>query len=694
MKNSFFSLLPCLFVALCTFVGFNIADAQTFKVDGPKTYNFTSQSYVVIILKNLTPVNQKVFARIENNTDFQVEYTPKTITLLDSSFPNGSELDITYSPHGPSIIHAQVILFDSVSTRDTIFINGKDTLYHDALHPFRIFSAAFTEMVGGTQDPSRYIRFKHGEGTWELPLTLRNYSQAPLNMKAEFIGSPSGYSVSPATLTLATYPANDAWQITKVSYQKTGNQFDTAMLVISSSIPSAPLDTFVIIGTDSTYKPYPVIRGDTVDFGWLHPGTEDFFTLYLQNPYPKQTISIMENVKDSNNGPGFGITTMHFYPFTIGAGKKDSVLVSFKAPEEQGIVSVVHTGFKYAKPDFTLDTMHFVFIGRTRGCYPLEPKGKLTMESTIPGGYTDAAVIINNPYNTPITITSATPLLGSGYFSVFFSLRSPALPMTIPAFSKAQLTFRFAPEQLLAADATSLVTITVDSTAAQEGCSELVYSLQSSVISPDDTSEILLYPDQTVSLPMASEADTLTKRFTFKNNLDIAVKVMTVSIGSSGHFAITGVNPSPLPVTLQPNATITVDVRFDAGNNGFYTDSLVIVTDHSLISQSFHLKALRTNGLPSAVNTTSEARPFLRISPNPASAGIVTCSSSAGTKAISIFDALGNLVAQKEHSAQWVWSGISAVGLSASSGVYFVRAEGVDNAGRPFVISKKLIIDR
>jgi hypothetical protein len=137
-----------------------------------------------------------------------------------------------------------------------------------------------------------------------------------------------------------------------------------------------------------------------------------------------------------------------------------------------------------------------------------------------------------------------------------------------------------------------------------------------------------------------------------------------------------------------------VDVLFSATNNGYFIDTLTIVTEHGLIPQTFLLKAVRTEGLPSSVKAVSKSEPFLTIAPNPATNSVVTCTASTGTKKITIFDALGNLVAQKEQSPEWIWTTVNTTGTPVPSGVYFIRAEGETDNGKPFVVSKKLIIDR
>src|ERR1043165_3736495 len=113
------SVLPfSLWIALSMFVALADSSAQTFKIDGPKTYTLTSQTSRTIKLQNLTPSNQKVYIHIENNPNIELEYTANMLDLLDSSHTPGGEFVIYFDPRGRNITNAQIIFFDSVATRD------------------------------------------------------------------------------------------------------------------------------------------------------------------------------------------------------------------------------------------------------------------------------------------------------------------------------------------------------------------------------------------------------------------------------------------------------------------------------------------------------------------------------------------------------------------------------------------------
>jgi hypothetical protein len=690
MKNSPFSLLTGPVIAIIIFASVITCDAQTFRIDGPKNYNFTSAHTMSIILKNRTASNQQVYVRIENNTENQIEFTPSVINLPDSNLGPGAEVVLMYSPHGPSIINAQIIFFDSVATRDTVFINGKDTLFHDAAQPYRIYSLDNKEIRGGTGDTTRYVYFTHGIGGREFPMRLKNYRASPIEMTLSYIGLANGFSVSPSMLTLNAYPSSAMSIDIKASYTQTGNQYDTGMLVIKSTDVSVPQDTLVFIGRDTGVVSPTSMKGDTVDLGITVISVPVVYDIVIRNT-TLTTVTLNNVVVGGNANKSFVSPFKSFTGLILAPGDSTVYTLIYNSPSRKEIYSNISFTISMTTSKGETGFLYYLFTAHTESCYPQKPSGSLLMESAIPGGYTEASFSFRNNNETVVMLKEITP--GIGTHPEYFTLTSPALPLWFNPWEETELRFRFSPTDTVTGMAYAPLNFAFDIYSFDTACLTMEYALYSSTISADDSSVIPLYPNQTASLPMASTADTLTKRFTFINNLAVPVKVMSVAVTDAGHFTITSTSPSPLPVELASNDLLTIDVLFDAGANGYYTDDLVIVTEHSLTSQTFHLKALRTNGLPEAVGRAPEVQPFLSIFPNPSTGGVVTCSASAGTKKIAIFDALGNLVSQKDHLAQWEWMALNSDNKPISSGVYFVRAEGVSENGKPFVISKKLILE-
>jgi hypothetical protein len=212
----------------------------------------------------------------------------------------------------------------------------------------------------------------------------------------------------------------------------------------------------------------------------------------------------------------------------------------------------------------------------------------------------------------------------------------------------------------------------------------------STTLDPNDTDMIALFPSQKQSLPIKSGTDKITKTFTFWNNSGAAVKVMSASITDGTHFRIVSTDPASLPATIQAGGRFSIDVEFDAGGGGFYSDELIIVTDHALVSQSFHLQAIRTG--TADVRQDGQAEPALMFSPNPSHGDVAITVTNATVRSLSIYDELGNLVAENTNAAEWVWGATNATGIAVGDGTYFIRAEGIGQDGKRFVSTQKLLL--
>jgi hypothetical protein len=663
------------------------ASAQTFRIDGPKVYNFTAAAMnVSIILKNNTAASYKIYAWIENNTDGQIEFYPNIINMLDTSVSVGSEIIVNFIARGPAIVNARIILFDSVATRDTIYINGKDTLYHDPSRPYRLYTMDNKEIKGGTGDTTHYIYFTHDGVGKEFPMRIKNYSASPIAMTPTYIGWANGFSVTPNMFTLDVYPSNAMSIDIIAGYTPTGNQYDTAILLIKSIDPLIPQDTLVFIGRNIDVFDPAKLAGDTVDVGVRGLDITENYMFTIRNPTKRMvTITDADESGDANKcftAPLGSMVNKVFMP-----GDTANYIVTYKAPARKEVTSEVLFTIAYTTNKGETGFIYYKYIAHTRSCYTQNPPASLVMEPAIPGGYTKATFTIRNNDDKWVELKSI--YMGDGAHTEYFTIDTPAtLPIYLDGWKETEFTVRFTPKDSVVGMAYVPLTFEFNLQNFDTVCRTMSYELRSS------TTVIPLYPNQTASLPMASEKDTMTKRFRFQNNLTVPVTILSAEVSDSGHFTITSTDPAGLPVVIEPNEMFTVDVLFAASDTGYYSDDLVIVTDHAFTSQVFHLKALRVSQLPVAVTQPKVVTGFLHITPNPALNGSVQLSAPFGTKKITIYNALGDLIAQTENTPEWNWAALSNSGTPVSSGVYFVRAEGLSNNGKPFVISKRLVIEK
>jgi hypothetical protein len=361
--------------------------------------------------------------------------------------------------------------------------------------------------------------------------------------------------------------------------------------------------------------------------------------------------------------------------------------VCYTSPGHLNDQSVFQLQLEYNNGNGRSNQGYFAGIGSTPSCQILSPKDILNIEPAIPGGYTDATFSLTNNTDASMTLTGVT--FGSGTKSEYFSLTAPTLPLPISGHATENLTVHFAPTQPINGQCIAHLGFSFTGT-SDTGCTSLEYMVVSTTLDPNDTDMIDLFPSQKQSLPIKSSTDKITKRFVFWNNSFVAVKVVSASITDGTHFRIVSTDPSSLPTVIQEGGRFSIDVEFDAGGGGFYSDELIIVTDHALVSQSFHLQAVRTG--TADVKESGQAEAALTITPNPSQGDVNITVSNALIRQIAVYDVLGNVVAERANTATWLWNGESNNGTASAAGTYFIRAEGVTTGGKTFVSTQKLLL--
>ena len=329
-----------------------------------------------------------------------------------------------------------------------------------------------------------------------------------------------------------------------------------------------------------------------------------------------------------------------------------------------------------------IGAVNLVAFGSKTACYTFKPRNTLTISPTIPGGYTDADITIINTRNEFVALGEIVQ--SNGFHEEYFTFPDVTFPLIFLRNETKTITVHFAPTQNFQFASTNLDL--KFSGASDSSCSSAHYALAGSTLDPNDTSTVSLFPSQTTSLPMASQTDKITKKFFFRNNASSATKVVSVTMKDGSHFRIVSTNPTA-PATLQASGSMEVDIEFDAGANGFYTDDLIIVTDHALTSQTFRMQAIRTNGT-SGVNEIAAANPQFVISPNPAHNEVTIHSQNINVRTIGIYDVLGNLISDVKNASEWKWNIPSLV----TDGTYFVRMEGTLPGGKGYVTTQKVLI--
>jgi hypothetical protein len=658
------------------------AMSRTFEIAGSKNISLTSpsNSWTTVQINNLTSSQLLLSVTIENDGSLLDIYPKDQLRLIDSAGLNGGYVYISYKGGNATVINARIILFDGVATRDTIFVNAQDDRFNDPNHPFDVFPTDRVETIA----PNVYS-FDHNKSETTIGFEVDNFTVAELSMASFLFNTSANFSLDKSSFTIAASGGYLSKANFTLTYHKSGNPTDTAHLVVMSTSPMVHADTLTIIGQDSAFESIPYISADTPIFANQALGTKECKDMTIHNPnsYPINVTS----AKISVYGGGSFTPTSLSTPFVIDANSDHTVNVCYTSPAHLNDETVFQLQLDYNNGNGTSNQAYFAAIGTTATCQILSPKDILNIEPALPGGYTDATFTLTNNTSESMTLTNVT--FASGTKSEYFSLASPVLPSAIGAHSTENLTVHFAPTQMINGQCIAHLGFSFTGT-SDTGCNSLEYMVVSTTLDPNDTDMIALFPSQKQSLPIKSGTDKITKTFTFWNNSGAAVKVMSASITDGTHFRIVSTDPASLPATIQAGGRFSIDVEFDAGGGGFYSDELIIVTDHALVSQSFHLQAIRTG--TADVRQDGQAEPALMISPNPSHGDVAITVTNATVRSLSIYDELGNLVAENTNAAEWVWGATNATGIAVGDGTYFIRAEGIGQDGKRFVSTQKLLL--
>jgi hypothetical protein len=408
-------------------------------------------------------------------------------------------------------------------------------------------------------------------------------------------------------------------------------------------------------------------------------------SLSLQNITPGDTVCdyiILHNpdstdVKVTNvslQGSNWSVQTPAL-PFTIPGNGTRTIPVCFSSPMYNGYGSMMVT-FTITGLGVTNTGTGYLY-GSTIPC--LETSiDTVRFNDVIVGGYVDAAVTFTNHSST--TTMSEHHL---NMFSKGFSILNDPFPTTVQTGSSITVHYRFAPDT--ARWHYGYTTLLTDSL-----CQHTL-TLLGQGIPGTDSSEVnlKLFPETQELLPLRTETNSFTRTFYFRNNANKTARVTDVYLAhNDAHFSITGMTPNSTPVTLTTGQTMGVEITFTSDTNGFYHDSLVVITEDGAKATYFDLEAVRTNGAAAAVGPQVKLgeSASLSLSPNPMSNMVDIHVDGVQQQRVEIYDMLGNRIAEVKGTT---WS---SAGLA--NGSYIVRASGIDGTGKSFVISKRLVVQQ
>jgi hypothetical protein len=317
------------------------------------------------------------------------------------------------------------------------------------------------------------------------------------------------------------------------------------------------------------------------------------------------------------------------------------------------------------------------------------PKETRIIGPTIFNGTSETTVTLKSNRYTKQTISSVT---FPDDIDGVFHLKGNQPPFEIAPLASLPLTFEFTPtitKPLVKDRFSSRVVI------SSSQCSNDLFSLAGLALSPTaDSIATPLFPDKEYMLGMSSSAPSFSQDFHFVNNGLTNTKIVSVGLADpSPEFVVTNITPTnTLPFTLLPGEKMTVSVLFTPSQVGkVFFNQLIITTEQGIQSVSYPLQGIRTT--TSSVQESSDPSVTVTLNPNPATTSVTVSVKGAGIiEEASMNNTIGNMVLLNSRPAkpEWTWE------LKPDfimRGVYFIRINGKTSDGKPFVASRRLVVE-
>jgi hypothetical protein len=667
---SFLRRAPLFIAALLILIG-AVPDAtraqQDYEIILPASPHFFFESGTYVILKNLTVDTLEFDVHHGGDSTFifnDADIVDNKMKVFNKWGTNEGYITVFFRPVDGAVSHAWLQI-DHGNRSDTIYFEGQDTTYAWRsqadlkimnTHPF-IFTPGAADSV------DFYIKYKNfGTTDMRAEFDMYNISRG----YAFNVVSPSPSVAKAGILDSVlvrffndkkTFPANAILTLKNYGYFK-----DSIMLTALGPVKTA--------GAQPEF--------DFVSFYDLSPGETACHPFTIINPNDKPMI-ISGPYSGMN---GYARLTDVTFPITIPANGSQTMNVCITVPDSISSGSLIYGYFRIGYTDMLgVTTSRDVAIPAwIDPCFTLETDS-LTFESTIVGGWVDADITIVN--NTPNALSLKAD---------FETNNGRVYPVDkrqyidVPANGSTTKTIRLQPKGVGLVESWLRLNPGVGS-----GCSEFTFGRYwgYGVADNNDSVSLDLFPDQKETMVLKGANQPVQKLFKFTNNTSSNITVESVSLKSGIHFSISSTDPSSLPVTLAPSATLYVTLAFNADTNGMYRDSLIIVTSGAATSQIFSIHGLQESAGTSDVKLDVIEPVTLYVSPNPSDGPIAISLKGASVARLEIMTVLGTSIYSVDINEQATWSA-----SDLANGVYIIRVSGYDDNGAPFTLSHQLQLKR
>jgi hypothetical protein len=557
-----------------------------------------------------------------------------------------SDFSITFAGVDNTVDSGRMFITDGTHAPDTIQLYAQDT---------GIFPWVFDSV-----QPFAGSAFGLPDSAW---VVIRNQRDQPLDVSYEYIWNNFGftavgtpYRTIPAHGTTKFYIKYES-AIYDTAYGRVqfygGGKWDLVNLSAANAKPTA--DTLA--------------WSRNMDFGAQKQGITECRPLKIYNHFDG-TASIT-SLYISMNDEVFEIEDPPALPYSLQGHDSLTLSVCFSALAEEGTYKYGGIRIEYQFPGKPASGKDIALVGQTAKCIEVSP-ASLNFGEVHVGMPATRSLTLSNNTNAAVLIDSVVLY----DFAPGFSMTG-ASSFSIPAQGEHSVQFIFSP----IADYGDSAHYTYVGIYTHDACQILgsIY-LEATPLPPIDTSAHPLFADTTQTLIFTGDSTISSQVFKFINDLDDSLKILSVSLQNATNFSISDIDPETPQFILPPDSLMSVTLNF-IGPPGTYDDTLIIVTEGAMIALNYRIHAdIKTSG----VETTSTAAPMLRLSPNPATGPVRIALVNARSATIEVLDVMGKTVEQLS-SDHWDHR-------NSSHGTYFVRASGYDYFGKPFVITRRLLV--
>lgn len=540
-------------------------------------------------------------------------------------------------------------------------------------------------MVAASDARSQLFEFEGGptrmipvddEDTLVISLRVMSWLQSARSTPISIVSDYPEHFVNPGPSTILL---EYGYQDIPIYYIQGSNmRHGMAMIILGDSdfsdtivLQAHPADSIMGPGTAPRFIP------DVIS-SYSPPGYKRCTTFELINDnYHPMVVDSITTPEASHSIEG------RSYPFTIaGEGGKVELQYCFAPGESHGWWSYdrsdVTVHYRTQESEGAITSLRA--YGITPPCVIADPD-TAGMPPIVVGGWIEVASRVENLSTDTVTVTWAGPINQTP--AIVNAVVLNALPGVLLPGASVDIKLKLQGTSAGRYDVSAYIN---QEKATPGRCGHTGFIFTGYVVeATSDSMRLELFPTELQTIILKGEPQPAIRTFTFTNNSSTDIKIQNVSLSSGEHFEIVAITPTAPPLSLAPNASMTLDIQFDADSNGFYTDSLVIVIDNSITTMSIPIQAVQSQASQLGLNYRTAIPIDFVIVPNPSKGPVSIRLNGASESSIAVYDILGRSIMHHSEGELDLPAG------TLESGTYIIRATGKAMNGESFILSRKLV---